>query len=75
MVNTERGALSVYVVSFVVNTSVTLSRNAACDNGASVRYNFDDTIWVEGASNAAGTLTVAQGSTFELKGSINGGTY
>lgn len=63
-----------FVASFVASTSVTMSNNAACSN-SSIKYNFLDTVWVEAASNAAGTLTIARGSTFELKGSINGGAY
>lgn len=65
-----------YLVSFVADTSATMSRNAACNGGASTRYRFEDTLWIEAADNsAAGTLTIAQGSSFEVKGSINGGTY
>lgn len=68
-----------YVVSKVADTSVTMSRNAACTSGswtqASIAYTYIDTLWVEAASNAAGTLTLARGSTLQLTGSINGGGY
>ena len=63
-----------FVNSFVGNTSVTLSENAAC-NSTTTSWSFLDTLYIEAASNAAGILTIAQGSTFELKGSINGGVY
>lgn len=70
--NCDAIAPNSYVVSFVPNTSITLSRNAQCE-AASTTYLFMDALWVEAASNAAGTLTVAQGSSFEVKGSLNGG--
>lgn len=62
-----------FITAIVAGTSITLDRNASASYTGNL--NFWDTVSIQAASNAAGTLTVAQGSSLWVGGSINGGAY
>jgi len=62
-----------FIIAIVVNTSITLDRNAT--RAYTGNLNFWDTLNVQAASNTTGTLTIAQGSSLQLDGSINIGAY